>query len=45
MAPVEFDPSVAPRESVELLRDLVLAPLACEPENRLFLVSWDAAGP
>gem|GEM_PF-896805 len=40
MAPVEFDPGVAPRESVELLRDLVLAPLACEPENRLFQVSW-----
>jgi len=40
MAPIEFDPTVTPRESVELLRDLALTPLACEPENKLFLVSW-----
>ena len=40
MSPIEFDDSVDPREAVELLRRLVMDPLACSPENRLFVVSW-----
>ena len=40
MAPIEFDDSVDPREAVALLRRLVMDPLACSPENRLFVVSW-----
>jgi len=40
MEPIEYDPEVNPKESIELLRRLVLEPLACEPENRLFVTCW-----
>lgn len=40
MEPIEFDPEVNPKEAVDLLRTLVMEPLTCEPENRLFLCCW-----
>ncbi|MGI8784057.1 MAG: hypothetical protein ACR2L2_10475 [Acidobacteriota bacterium] len=40
MQPVQFDAAVNPREAVDALRTLAMEPLACEPENRYFLVSW-----
>ncbi len=40
MSAIDFDDSVSPRESVDLLRRLVVEPLACSPENRLFVLSW-----
>ena len=40
MSAIEFDDSVDPRAAVDLLRRLVMDPLACSAENRLFVVSW-----
>jgi hypothetical protein len=40
MREIAFDPVVNPKEAVGLLARLVMEPLACEPENRLFLTCW-----
>ncbi len=43
MTSIEFDPSVNPKDSVSLLKELVMDPLACDKENRLFITCWALA--
>ena len=40
MEAIDFEPGADPREAVQLLQRLVMEPLACEPENQLFLCCW-----
>jgi len=40
MEAIDFEPGADPREAVRLLESLVMEPLACEPENKLFLCCW-----
>ncbi len=43
MRPIELDSTVNPKDSVSLLKELVMDPLACDKENRLFIACWALA--
>ncbi len=40
MTAIDFDSSANPKDSVSLLKELVMDPLACDQENRLFITCW-----